>query len=153
MPFNASGEVLGIEAEILFCLLSSPLGISSASPRETSGYIHSDDDRSVNERSRFPQVCRTVHLNGWMKSLLEGIFFFIEIKCSLWYLIFLHLCGNWAERENYRQRGRKSLTRVFHPSRVASTTQLHLTQQNTAMEPWELPVTCCFLKWGTWSKF
>lgn len=153
MSLNASGAVLGIEGELLLCLLSLPFSISSASPRETSGCIHRDDDRSANERSRFPQVCSTVNPNAWMKTLLEGFFYFMDIKCSLWYLIFLHRCGNWAERENYRQRGKNSLTRVFRPSRVASTTQSHLTQQKTAVEPWELHVICRLLKWGTWSKF
>lgn len=74
MSLNMSGEAPGIESEILFCLLLLPFSISSGGPRETSGCIHNDDDRSLNECSGFPQVCSAVNLNAWMKSLLEGTF-------------------------------------------------------------------------------
>ena len=81
-----------------------------------------------------------------------GEHFFKDIKCSLWYSIFLHLGRSWAEGENCMQRGRNSFIRFLHPSR-SSRTWIPQTQQNTALESWGLHLILCFLKWGIWSKY
>lgn len=100
MPVFHPGEQ---KSQMLFCLLVLPFSISSRSPHETPGCIHSDDDKSLNQCSRLLLVCSTVNQNG---KTCGGFFF------SWWQSTAIDVYSSLAfkEEKNYRQRCKVSFT-------------------------------------------